>query len=372
MGDLFVIVIFSGYNQRAIIAFLRCLSRNNISNYTIVASSSNDPIFKTQYKGKVFYTRQIKELNFDEIKSILERIKAISKEKILIAPSTEALNRFFLSNRDVFEKLGCIIPLVNEDLYKIISDKNSFWKLCKDKGLLVPKIINLSNVFKDPYVAKPKEYLSHNGIVYSPILVTNQDIHNDFVSHYPTSDFDYQEFLSGESYYLLFYFSNDGFVYKYSQQNIAQQPNGKSILIAQSSDIHKQKISDEYVDLLNSLNFRGFIMIELRKYNNAYYMIEANPRFWGPSQLFEDANAKLFDYFLADYNYMDKSLIVLKPNFANYFWSGGFKDSAEKDNDCSWLIKNKVSILKNINQYKKYDVYNRLDTIGIYDAERNK
>ena len=34
-------------------------------------------------------------------------------------------------------------------------------------------------------------------------------------------------------------------------------------------------------------------------------MIEANPRFWGPSQLFVDAGFNLFESFLFDYNIIE-------------------------------------------------------------------
>jgi hypothetical protein len=35
--------------------------------------------------------------------------------------------------------------------------------------------------------------------------------------------------------------------------------------------------------------FYGLVMIEVKEYDNQFYMIEANPRLWGPSQLILDA-----------------------------------------------------------------------------------
>lgn len=67
------IVIFSGYNQRAVIAFLRCLSKNRFEDYVIVAASEDDTILKTSYRNKVFCIRKNKELDKEEILMIKKR-----------------------------------------------------------------------------------------------------------------------------------------------------------------------------------------------------------------------------------------------------------------------------------------------------------
>ena len=56
-----MIVIFSGYNQRAVIAFLRCLTKNHIEEYVIVAASNQDTILKTKYKDKIFMGCALRE-----------------------------------------------------------------------------------------------------------------------------------------------------------------------------------------------------------------------------------------------------------------------------------------------------------------------
>ena len=53
--------------------------------------------------------------------------------------------------------------------------------------------------------------------------------------------------------------------------------------------IHLDEISHSYGRLIKSLNFHGLIMIDLKKHNNNYFLIEANPRLWGPSQLILDS-----------------------------------------------------------------------------------
>ena len=67
-------------------------------------------------------------------------------------------------------------------------------------------------------------------------------------------------------------------------------------------------------------------MVEIKKQINVNYMIEANPRFWGPSQLFVDARMNFFEAFLHDFGFLPENPPPF--NFINaihkkYFWFGG-------------------------------------------------
>ena len=294
-----MIVIFSGYNQRAVIAFLRTLQENKITNYVIVAASNQDTIFQTDYANKVVYTRKKKELCLLEIYEAISFVVETHKEQeCIIIPSTEALNRFLLKNRDIFENNHCIIPLVEESLYKRISDKEKFWNICREKGICTPDNLDVGSVYQFPFVAKPKKYFSKDGKVYSPKIILSNNDFWEFKQNYDEEDFLFQEYINGESYYLLFYYARNGSVYKFSQVNYAQQPNGKSILAAGCSDLHLNKsIISSYEKLFQELGFHGLVMIELRKNRDRFYMIEANPRFWGPSQLFCNAGYNFFEFF---------------------------------------------------------------------------
>lgn len=157
------VLIFSGYNQRAVVAFLRTLEKNRVS-YGIIASSSSDTIFLTKYKEKVVAIRD--RVSLDKI-DLLKKIEA-SKQKLefskcLIAPSTEALNRFLLDNREEFEKHGCEIPLVSKTIYELISDKKAFSELCKKSNIFVPEEYDDASKAKIPFVAKPKNYFNEQG-----------------------------------------------------------------------------------------------------------------------------------------------------------------------------------------------------------------
>lgn len=325
-----MVLVYSGYNPRAVFAFLRTLEKNDIK-YCIVASSKDDTVFLSQYSDKVVFTRSITEIDLDEMLHSVEIAKSLSDdEQILIAPTSEAFNRFFLDHRVVFEEKNCIIPLVNKELYVTISDKQSFVSLCEQHHITVPPVCSITDSSERPVVAKPKKYISSDGSICAPIFINDALELKDFVQNHLADDFIFQEFIVGRSFYLLFYISKNENVYMLSQENLKQQPGGKSILYAKTSDIHKRKdIVEPYINMLLSIGFHGMIMIELRENDENYYMIEANPRFWGPSQLFCDANYNLFECMLFDYGFLQNKPILDEKRDAYYLWSGGF-DTEEK------------------------------------------
>lgn len=366
-----MIVVFSGYNQRAVIAFLRTLNKNRIDNFVIIASSKRDTIFKTSYSLKVVYTRKSGQLDLNEIIEVIDDVYKESNEKCLIAPSTEALNRFLLEHRSRLKEHGCIIPLVERKLYEEISDKEAFGKLCMESGILVPDAIQIPDKFTRPFVAKPKKYIFNNEKIYTPYIITCEEEYTKFKELRVENEFYYQEYIWGESYYLLFYFARNGKCYKLSQENYAQQPEGKSIVIAAVSDIHEENICTEYKKLFDKLQYHGFVMIELRKEKDKYFMIEANPRFWGPSQLFCDAGYNFFEIFLEEYGYIEQAQDNWEEYNKNavYLWSGGIRKNSLSDCDIVWLGEGKKNFNKSKSEFYKNDIYCRSDTINIYRCE---
>jgi predicted ATP-grasp superfamily ATP-dependent carboligase len=258
------------------------------------------------------------------ISRIVADLKRKCNEDIWIAPSTEYLNRILIENRDYFEKMGCVIPLSNKEIYETVSDKQKFAKECSKYGIKSPDTVEDASLFVMPMVAKPNKYISSDGKIYSPIFILGKESHSRFMETHQKSDFTFQQFLDGgESLYLLFYFAGNGRSWTYSQKNIAQQKGGKSIVAAVGAQYH---LSDElvspYVRMFKEMGFYGLVMVEVRIYDGENYMIEANPRFWGPSQLFCDAGNNFFECMLADYGFL-KDEPDFKNDAAYYFWSGG-------------------------------------------------
>ncbi len=364
------IIIFSGFNERGIIAFLRTIIKINSKHkkiqFGIIAVSTTDPILSTSYKEYVTSIRTNKNLLLEDIINSIKITKDKLKiDKCLIAPSTEALNRFLLNWRQEFIKIGCEIPLVKKTLYEKISDKLSFYLLCKKHKILVPEKIE-PGIETIPFVAKPKNYLSSTNIVYYPILIKNKKDYKNFINNFNYNDFFYQRYITGESFYLLYYFFKDKDLIKLSQKNLIQQPGGKSIIAAIPGNFHNEKISTLFENLFISLNFHGLLMVELRREKGKDYMIEANPRFWGPSQLFVDAKPNLFEAFLKDYNFINK-VNDTKTNYnVKYFWNGGIIKSNKIVDFHSYDSK---KFIREYKEWIKYDVYLQQDTLNLYFKE---
>lgn len=357
------IVVFTGFNQRAVIAFLRTLEKNQV-NYCLVTAGSEDEIYKTSYKEKVIFKRKDKELNSEVLRDILKTVVSnLGNSTTILAPSTEYLNRLVLEDREHIEGMGVIVPLCNKRLYELISDKESFVEACKNHDINVPRELDSPQRANLPIVAKPKRYFSETGRIFSPEIIETEKDLEIFINSRNTDDYFYQEKIGGRSIYLLYYFSKDNIV-SFSQENLAQQPEGRSVVAAVSSTFHQKKVLVQFAEMFKALGFNGLVMVEVKYDSNQFYMIEANPRFWGPSQLFVDAGVNLFEFLL-----YDLGAIHLKPAISDsnenirYFWSGGIKDLAS----LTYHNYSEEALKKEFGVWCEHDIYNRDDTIELYD-----
>jgi len=364
------IVIFSGYNQRAIISFLRVAQKHNIP-FIIIAKSETDSILDTAYKKYVKYVRKKTELDLINIKCILDEIKSKGVfDEYVILPSTEYLNRFLLKNKKELKEMNITVPLVDEQIYHLVSDKYSFGNLCKKNGIKTPQELSINEVNSFPVVVKPRCYFTSDGKIISPQIIKDMPELINFMSQNCPDDFYMQQYIKGESYYLLYYFCKDGKFECFSQKNILQQSRGKSIIAAVPADIHEKDISKKFVELFKSINFTGLVMVELRFFDGEYYMIEANPRLWGPSQLFVDSGKQFFELFLYDCGFnvqIDKSSCP-RTN-TKYFWMGGLVETLYRYGEIVFHIEDHNLFEKEFRYFLSNDVYLRDDTENIFAKE---
>ena len=365
------ILVFSGFNQRAVIAFLRTMESHNLC-YAIIAKSLEDDIFLTDYKKNVLAIRNSVPLVLEDLLSTIKEVKEKQlADEYIIAPTTEALNRFLLEHREHFEMNGCKIPLVEKDLYELVSDKYSFGNLCLEKQILIPTEIDFNKNILLPVVAKPKKYYSKcTNEILSPVIIKEPYQLKSFIKNKNVEDYYFQEFIDGRSFYLLYYFSRNGNIYKFSQENLIQQPGGKSIIAAMSSDFHYTQESEKYEKLFKSIKFFGLVMVEVRQKNDKNYMIEANPRFWGPSQLFVDAGINLFEVFLYYVGMLNQLPKCQEPSdIIRYFWFGGVVDVYKKGFELIYYQNEKNDLMNSLPTWLQSDVYRRPDTISIFKKE---
>ena len=357
------VLLLSGYNQRAVIAFLRVCTKYNIPFY-IIASGKDDSILNTIYKDKVAYIREE-----NDITNIITAI-AVIKEKYTIQdlyfiPSTEYLNRFLLLNKQKLRAMNVHIPLVDNELYHKISDKSTFYQMCCEHGIPVPTIYQDIEGASFPCYLKSKTY---EGYLGKPIkLKDKQSFYN--IPENVRNDMFIEQSIEGNSYYLLYYFRKDGTYLKFSQRNIIQQKHGGSICLATTSNLHDTEITKKYVNMFIAEGFHGLVMVEVKEFDGIYYMIEANPRLWGPSQFFVDACVPFFEEYLKDMGFSieDRNGVSEDSKILYYYWENGIIDL---DLDVTYYNYAKDRFIRDYPLFKKDEIYRRSDTMNINHSKK--
>lgn len=360
------IIVFSGYNFRAVIALCRQMSRMKIS-YGVIALDKEDPIFSTSYKDKVLAVRNSEELELNKLlPQILDVQKKLACEKSVILPTSEYLNHFLISNSKVLLKNGIRVPLPDEKKYKQISNKESFMRLCESAGLSTPPEVKAipENI---PLVFKPRENI-HNGQSLYPVLIFDSFALEEFKSKNDLSLYNCQKYIDGRSYYLLYQVKRGSYNCEI-QENLLQQSGGKSILWARRKTGIKTEISKKYGELLLSLKFNGLVMIEIKELDGVDYLIEANPRPWGPIQLIQ--NTPLIVNYLRYLSGLRGSRVLEKYS-SSYIWLGGIIEELLARKKLSWYTKEKIDRLKIFKSMIFNDVYLRMDSIKYFFKELKK
>ena len=356
-------LIFSGINQRAVISFCRVAKKNNI-DFFIIANGEKDTIFLTEYKDRIVYIREKNKMNINYIEKIIKEVrKKINFKKINIVPNSEYIMRFIYDNLDSLENIGVDLRcLVGKSIYESISDKNLFCNLCNKHGIKVPKVIGFNEIDNYPVVVKPRNYFSRDKKVYSPQIINGKCELNKYLSNKSKEDFFIQEYIEGESIYLLFYIGKDHEI-KYSQKNILQQPNGKSMIYCRPIKFD-DCVYRTFIKLFRFINYTGLVMVEVKKHKDDFIMIEANPRLWGPIQLTIDNNVPIIETFIKDCGFpifIDGKDIVWTNN---YYWNGGYVMSANNK-----IKTHDYTEMFDLDELCKIDIYNRSDTKKIYELE---
>jgi predicted ATP-grasp superfamily ATP-dependent carboligase len=349
------ILIFSGYNPRAIISFCRIATEYDL-DFDIIAKSEYDEILKTDYSKFVKIIRTDKNI---DIQTIIKIVDNYDNLPLFILPSTEYINRILIDNQSELYKKNVSFGLVDKSIYKLISDKKTFANLCNEHDISIPEeYATIPSKF--PYVVKPKKYFGTNGIISTPSIIYNNSELDFYFLNKNLEDFYFQEFVNGESIYILFYFNkNSKDINVYSQKNYIQQSNGGSIIYAKSSDNYLDPIVRKLIKMFNNVGFFGLVMVEFRKTLDDWIMIEANPRLWGPSQLILDSGMDLLDNFLYDNKLIDKINFRKYTTNVEYIWSGGIKSSNIVYHDGC----------ENYEYNLKFDIYNHRDTIKLFTNE---
>lgn len=280
-------VIFTGANERAVVAVCRYFRQNRIA-CSLIARPGPDAMRLTRFADWIDATRREDSLNVDDMLACVAVLQArYPGQRLVFLPTAESIIRVLLSNRDAFQGAGLDIPLVDRELYETISDKASFLSLMAGFGVALPARLDSVGPADLPVVAKPFcEVSPRNGRKLYPELIFTSEALSTFLSSDAVEDYFFQTYLNGRSFYFLAYFPQSGAapVMRY-QENLLQQPNGKSMVAARLCDCPDALTEQRLVRGFQSLGFFGFVMVEVIEVAGVCYLIEANPRLWGPFEL---------------------------------------------------------------------------------------
>jgi len=362
------VILFSGFNQRSVIAMCRTLKACNIE-FHIIAHTPQDTIFQTIYASYISSVRTNPMLDIDDLCDCIESIRAGTSKRFVIAPTSEAMNLFLLEHRERIEQAGDVLPLVPETLYREISDKATFITRCRKYNISIPEELPSSDLPSLPVIAKPYYGISPDGRRLYPLLLYTEQDWDQFTSMPDRNLYFIQRYINGPNYYLQYYFHTSGQVDRFSMRNLVQQPDGKSIVAAEPAHLHLEKTYCVFETLLQDMGFHGLIMIELMFENDQFYMIEANPRMWGPAQLMIDAGNNLYVSFINDLFEYDLPLDICgKMENSLYFWWAGFWGPQLQGKPMKWYCS-PSEFWEKYTECLQSEIYCRQDTRGIFLRE---
>jgi predicted ATP-grasp superfamily ATP-dependent carboligase len=369
-------LLFSGANDRAVFALARAMETCG-AQYAVVARNDNDRILHSSHRHRVCAIRTSDELSPATFEALMARVREIvPDDTLVIVPSSEYLNTFLLGldRDDLRSRLGCEIPLVGREMYLDVSNKLSSANRFSKAGIRVPARLNRIHPDDLPIVAKPIQNVGADGVVRYPLLLRTRADLDSFLNRADSGQYFAQEFVVGQSEYLLTYIAASGEVFLGSQSNLAQQPNGKSIVLASTSTFMHEPVAAASIALLRDIGFHGFAMIEFIVDAQGPCFIELNPRPWGPLQLCIDHACGIVEAFIGDVLHGNplryETIWKDKPARARYLWLGGMAEVViDRKGALLWRARSTRSRLAQLVMSICSDVYMRRDSWKVFARE---
>lgn len=357
-------IIFTGANERAVIAACRYFRKSGIE-FSLIGRPGKDKIRYTKYKSELHAIRNMDYLDIQDMANCISVIKNLFKDDELIyLPTAESVNRVIMSERKMFDLAGLRCHLPDEETYNIISDKSKFIDLTQKYGVMSPLTI-VNPVESDiPFVAKPQnEFSNLTGIKLYPELIMTKEIFNEFGSNPNLKEYFFQKYIDGESYYYLFSFMSDKTYVARYQRNLMQQSGGKSIVAAVACSCPDKIFEKNIVTALESINFQGLVMVEMMMKDEMSWLIEANPRLWGPFQLAIQQGITPSLFTQGNHYEFTQGTKV------NYLWFGGIIGDWSRKKSLRYYLRKNESMWKFILSSIRSDVYLHRDTIHLFIYE---
>jgi hypothetical protein len=357
-------VVFSGYNDRAIISLFRYFSSIDQEVF-IIASSKNDFVYHTKWKSSIIHTRDSDNLDLELFEKIAISVLKLGYEPTIISTS-EFLNHYILNNRFQLEDFGFRLNYPEKEIYDQLSNKHTSHRFVHDLNLFdsvkVQEVVN----WKSPCVLKPKKNIVNNKSLKPIICLTDEDLEKSLkIINLP--DYDCFEYVEGQSYYLCSYIDKRGKYTSYWQINLLQQSQGGSILLAKNC-INPGVNSKDFMKRIIETGYFGPFMAEfIISPEGKRYFIEINPRFWGPLELAHKIERNLFHRFHLDIQdseiIKESTEVTTVVNDRFYAWAYGLKSGKYKEFPA---FRRMIPHHQLFEYMDKNDVYNQDDTKSLF------
>lgn len=351
-----IALLFSGYNQRAVIALCRYFSAVG-HGFHIVASGEDDVIHRTDYAENVIFSRKDKTLG---VNLFVDSV-AISGVELVYVPTSEYMNRFVLDNREYIGEVGVEPGIALESAYNVLTSKLESQAVLKDvSNIEILETMDTSSA-SVPCVFKPTLNVFNGETLYPIICETDVQLEKA-LEEVQGKPFFAQKYVDGNSYYLCGYLSSEGGFECFWQENIAQQEGGKSMVLARRGE-NPGVSESEIFNKISALGYYGPIMIEFMVSNGNLFYIEINPRFWGPLQLALDCKSQILDLYLRDQFFSQAKYQSVCSDSRFYSWLYG----AEIGGDLRFYQGEGKDLLVS-GCFVDSDVYNKKDTRFIHGS----
>jgi hypothetical protein len=349
-------LLFSGHNDRAVIALCRFFERAGLP-FVIVAAGKADAIHRTHWAKHVVFNR----LDAVVTAAWLRDLAASSGVCLVYCPTTEFINHFVLSHRDELADCGWDIGLPERALYDELTGKRSsqslMTHLCAD--LHLPDM-QPDRQWHAPCVLKPRENVRQGRVLYPLLCPTTLEL-SAALEGLDTSAYFAQAFITGQSHYLCAYLARNGEFASFWQCNLMQQGGGKSIVLARpcaNPGLNEQALFEG----LHAKGYHGAFMLEVIASQGRLYYIEVNPRFWGPLQLAVDVCPDLLSLFARDQGFPTPCLPAQRPENAWYAWAYG----AHQPGLVVHPAAQALTLAERERLLSAHDVYARDDTLALH------
>jgi len=247
----------------------------------------------TKYRRNI-----VKTISSDLVDALSELADEFGE--LIFVPIGETTTRRVLSAKKKGLLPNILLSDFDLDKYELLGNKSTSAKLSKKAGFLVPASYDLSEINKKnkSYYLKPKKEINEGfKKAKPPVLVSNEYEIQDYLKDSSFEDYFLQEAIDGDSYYLCVIINKGNIECSFSQMNILQEPKGGSIISCYPTDDVPQNVLNACSEISFITNWSGPLMIEFKVNQEGWYLIEINPRFWGPIQITQDNGT----YFLAEY-----------------------------------------------------------------------